>query len=172
MRAWFGPVLAAVLLMYPAVTLAQSPPREFLELEGTWLLDESAGSGRISVPIARSIVITTTPTQLSVTKDSAPVETYRFDGTEFNLVDGRRASFLIVSDMVALTTRRTRTRDGLSRTNIVTDAYAVAGDVLAIERRWSILSQPAGTVLTLGDKDSRVFRQRLLYRRVPQPTRQ
>jgi hypothetical protein len=133
-----------ILLMCPAVTLAQSPAPEFLELEGTWLLDESAGAGAISVPVARSIVITTTPTELSVTKDSAPVETYRFDGTEFDLADGGRASFLFVSDMVALTTRRTRTRDGLSRTNVVTDAYAAAGDVLTIERRWSILSLPAG----------------------------
>jgi hypothetical protein len=172
MRAWLGPVLAATILIFPAMASAQSPAREFREFAGTWILDENASSGRISIPVARTLVIATTPTQLSVIKDDAIAEVYPFDGTQTDLWDGRRANFTLVSDSVALTTRRTRTREGLSRTNVITDAYAVAGDVLTIERRWSILWQPPGTLATLGDSDPQYFRQRLVYRRTPQAAAQ
>jgi hypothetical protein len=46
------------------------PPREFQEVRGTWTLDETAGAGRIAgLPVARTIVIATTPTEISVVKD-------------------------------------------------------------------------------------------------------
>ena len=40
-------------------------PREFTELRGTWMLDERAGTGHIvGLPVARSIAISTTPTEI------------------------------------------------------------------------------------------------------------
>jgi hypothetical protein len=95
-------------------------PREFTELRGTWILDESARTG--------------------ATLD-------------------RRFSFSLVAGMLALTSKRTRG----SLTNIITDAYAVRGEVLTVERQLSVLMQPPGSLMTLSDE--RNNRQTLVYRR-------
>ena len=66
--------LGAALLGFPAMALAQAeaqPPREFPAFRGTWVLDPSAGSGHIAgLPLARRLVIATTPTEISVAKAS------------------------------------------------------------------------------------------------------
>jgi hypothetical protein len=163
-------VLAAALVVCPAVLSAQLPPRDFGEFAGPWVLDEGAGRGRLAwgLPLVRTLTIATAPTQVTVRKDGGPAEIYRVDGSETALGDGRRASLALVSEALALTTKRTRTREGQSRTNIITDAYAVAGDVLTIERRASILWEPPGTLTFLG-KDPQNSRQTLVYRRAPAP---
>jgi hypothetical protein len=143
------------------------PPREFTELRGTWMLDERAGTGHIAgLPVAHSIAISTTPTEISVMKDASVGEVYRLDGSEVAEKDAgtgatldKRLSFSLVAGMVALTSKRTRG----SFTNIITDAYAVSGDVLTIERQLSVLMQPPGSLMTLSDE--RNNRQTLVYRR-------
>ena len=84
------PRLLAILVSWPALVCAQvalappvdasqlppqaigpRPSREFPEFRGTWVLDESAGKGRIvGLPLARKLVIATTPTELSLVKDA------------------------------------------------------------------------------------------------------
>jgi len=65
----------------------------------------------------------------------------------------------LVAGMLALTSKRTRG----SLTNIITDAYAVRGEVLTVERQLSVLMQPPGSLMTLSDE--RNNRQTLVYRR-------
>ena len=71
----------------------------------------------------------------------------------------RRYSFTLVAGMLALTSRLTRG----AFTNIITDAYASAGDVLTVERQLSVLAQPPGNLVTL--EDDKNNRQTLVYRR-------
>jgi len=174
MRTWLlGSLLVVgfVLVASPRLPAQEQrpvrPPREFTELRGTWMLDESAGTGHITgLPVAHSIAISTTPTEISLVKDGAVGEVYRIDGTEVAEKDAgtgatldRRLSFSLVAGMVALTSKRTRG----TLTNIITDAYAVTGDVLTVERQLSVLMQPPGSLVTLSDE--RNNRQTLVYRR-------
>ncbi|HEY3043144.1 MAG TPA: hypothetical protein VGJ39_03915 [Vicinamibacterales bacterium] len=130
-------------------------------------MDEAAGTGRIvGLPVARTLIIATTPVEISLVKDAKDPEVYRVDGTETTLKDprtgavlDRRYRFTLVADMLALTSRLTRG----TFTNIITDAYKVAGDVLTVERQLSVLSQPPGNLVTLSDP--RNNRQTLVYRR-------
>jgi len=172
---FFGTVLFVVVVLLSSVgsRLAaqdQDPvrtPREFPELRGIWMLDEGAGTGHIvGLPVAHSIAISTTPTEISLVKDASVGEVYRFDGIEVAEKDtrtgvtlDRRLSFALVAGMVALTSKRTRG----NFTNIITDAYAVSGDVLTVERQVSVLMQPPGSLMTLSDE--RNNRQNLVYRR-------
>ena len=160
---------------WPTSTLAQAArtplpvriPREFTELRGVWRLDESAGTGHIvGLPVARTLVIATTPFEISLMKDGTNLEMYRVDGSESVAKDpgtgavlDRRYSFTLVAGMVALTSKRTRG----AFTNIITDAYAAAGDVLTIERQLSVLAQPPGNLVTLSEDGNN--RQTLVYRR-------
>ena len=154
------------------------PPREFPEFRGTWIRDEGAGSGRIAgLTVARTLVIATTPTEISVAKDGAVPEIYRFDGTEAQIRDprtgaplDRRYSFLLVADMLALTSRWTRLPGlGDSRKaaaiETITDAYRVAGDVLTVERQLSVVWQPPGSIATMQNAGNN--RQTIVYRRAP-----
>jgi hypothetical protein len=142
-------------------------PREFTELRGTWVLDERAGTGHIvGLPVARTLMITTTPFEISLVKDGKDPEMYRFDGSESAMKDPGTGAvldikqrFTLVAGMVALTSQRTR---GAFR-NIITDAYAAAGDVLTIERQLSVLAQPTGNLVTLSEESNN--RQTLVYRR-------
>ena len=160
----------AALVALPTRAWAQaesSPPREFPAFRGTWTLDESAGRGHIGgLPLARTLAIATTPTEISLVKNSSPAEVYRVDGTETNLGDGRRASLTLVAEALALTTRRTREQRGHAFTNIITDAYSVVGDVLTVERQLSVLVQPPGFLSTLSNPDNN--RQTIVYRRKTQ----
>jgi hypothetical protein len=69
--------------------------------------------------------------------------------------------FTLVAD--GFTTRRTRPANGGSFTNVITDGYSVAGDVLTVERQLSVVQQPSGMLVTLSDP--RNNRQTIVYRR-------
>lgn len=162
-------VLASLMLTVVAErALAQaenSPPRTFQDFAGTWTLDESAGDFRFAgLPVARTLVIAPTSTEIVVTKDSADPEIYRIDGTETRFAGSdRRLSFTLVAETLALTSRVTRQQRGHAFTNIITDAYAVAGDRLTIERQLSVLVQPPGNLATLSEPGNN--RQTIVYRR-------
>ena len=176
--------LWAALVVFPTSAWAQAesrPPREFPAFRGTWVLDESAGRGHIAgLPVARTLTITTTPTDISLVNDSSPAEVYRLDGIETKLGDGRRASFTLVAEALALTTRRYREDRGYGFTNVITDAWSVAGDVLTIERQLRVVVQPLawedgrtrpgpGRLATLEDPNNN--RQTFVYRRNAQAPR-
>jgi hypothetical protein len=169
--AW---LLSVGLFAFPTLARAQAegrPPRQFPEFVGTWTLDQSAGVGHIAgLPVARTVTIAITPTEISVIKDARTAEVYRIDGAESAATDlrtgavlDRRYSFTLVAGALALTSKRTRERDGLAFTNIITDAYAVSGEVLIVERQLSVLVQPPGNLATLEDPNNN--RQTLVYRR-------
>lgn len=142
-------------------------PREFTELRGTWVFDERAGAGHIAgLPIAQTLVISTTPFEIALVKDNRDPEVYPFDGREVAPKDVRtgavldkRYIFTLVAGMVALTSK---TKRG-DFTNIITDAYAASGDVLTVERQLSVLGEPPGNLLTLSDE--RNNQQTLVYHR-------
>ena len=151
------------------------PPREFVEFRGTWILDETSGKGHIAgLSVARTIVIATTPTEIAVTKDSAPPEIYRIDGTETGNKDLRTGAtlnrgyrFTLVAEALALTYRMTRGQTtGVSATNIITDAYSVSGNTLIVERQLSVLVEPPGNLVTLENPNNN--RQTIVYRRAEQ----
>jgi hypothetical protein len=167
--------LAAALI--PAVVLAQAeqrPAREFPAFRGTWTIDEPAGRGHIAgLPVARTLVITTTPTELSVTKDGNTAETYRLDGAD-KIEGDSRSNVVLVADTLAATTRRTRRDRGYAFTNVITDAYGVNGDTLTIERQLSVVVSPVAprdgrTTDGVGHlaelEDPRNNRQTIVYRR-------
>lgn len=162
--------MTVALLVSGANAAAQStrPPRDFAEFRGTWVLDESRTVGRIAaLPAAKRVVISTTPTEFTVVKDSQEPEIFRVDGSEVQLRDERTGAlldrtrrFTLVAGMVALTTAEKRPVAGGpaaaftgTRTNnmIVTDAYMVLGDELIVERQMSSLALPEGHLVMLGD---------------------
>lgn len=156
----------ALAQVQPSVPVPARSPREFPELRGAWVLDESAGTGHIvGLPVAHTLVIATTPFEVSLVKDGREVEIYKFDGTESvkdartGAVLDRRFSFTLVAGMVALTSRRTRGQF----TNIITGAYSASGDVLTVERQLSVLASPPGNLVTLSEESNN--RQTLVYRR-------
>ena len=159
--------LMLLVMGMSAFAAAQSPPREFAEFRGTWILDESKGSGQISgLGVARKIVIETAPLQIVVTKDAESPEVYRFDGSETQAKDlktgtplNRSYRFTLVSETLALTTK---VRRGENST-IITDAYSVAGGVLRVERQLSVLVENPGYLSTLSDPANN--RQTIVYRR-------
>ena len=181
-RTFLG-FLGAALIGFPAMALAQAeaqPPREFPAFRGTWVLDQSAGTGHIAgLPLARTLVIATTPTEISVAKDAWAAEVYRVDGSETSVRGDLRGSMLLVADALALTTRNVRCcQRGYAFTNVITDAYSVAGDTLTVERQLSVVVQPAGVkegradpgpgrLATLQDPNNN--RQTIVYRRAVQP---
>ena len=67
--------------------------------------------------------------------------------------------------MLALTIRKPPL-PGRQTAIVMTDAYAVAGDVLTVERQRSVLQQPPGSFVTLEDPLN--GRQTVVYRRAPQ----
>ena len=170
--------LALALIALAAAPSAQQPPRLFEEFRGAWRLDDAAGRGRIAgLPVARTLVIGTTPTEISVSKDGA-AESYAVHGREVPLVDPRTGAelqrsfrFTLVAGALALTSTFKRPGNGgpvpdmpFRLTNVVTDAYSVTGDTLTIERQLSVLREPPGELVTLADP--RNNRQTLVYRRV------
>jgi hypothetical protein len=128
-------------LIFASAQAESAPPREFSEFRGTWVLDESAGRGHIGgLPLAHTLTITTTPEALTLTKDGGD-DVYRLDGAEVTLGDTVKRVTL-VAEALAVTTRRTRHQRGYAFTNIITDAYAVSGDVLTVERQLAVAVQP------------------------------
>ena len=164
--------------------------RNFSEFRGTWVLDEKATEGiryakrrtgeqipfdAIGMEIARRIVIAGTDAQIDLTKDDRLPEPYGFDGLERQAKDPRsggllepRYSFALVAGAMALTSRATNCCDADQRssTQIITDAYSLAGfDVLKVERQFSILREPPGSLMTLSRL--RGLPYTITYRRTP-----
>lgn len=175
-RSTLHTVVCAILIAIPASAAAQAPdrpPRVFTQFDGTWVLDPSAPNSHIrpNAFVARTINILTTPTQVVVMKDSAPGDVYRFDNVQPALPSGAVASFryslTLVADMLALTETRSSSRDGRSFTNIATEAFAVAGDVLTVERQLSVLVEPPGNLVAFDDPGN--YRQTFVYRRASTP---
>ena len=142
-------VVVAALLIVPTQAWAQAenrPAREFPEFRGSWMLDQNAGKGHVALPLARTLLIETTSTEISLVKDSEPAEVYRLDGSETSVRRGVLGSLTLVADAVALTTRNFRCCSrGYAFTNVITDAYSVSGDTLTLERQLSVVVQPAET---------------------------
>ena len=164
------------LAMLTAALLAQAeiaPAREFKEFRGTWVRDDAAGRGRIGgLPVAQTLTIATTATELTLTKDGGD-DVYRLDGQDTILGDTVKRVTL-VAGALAVTTRRTRHQRGYAFTNIVTDAYSVSGDVLTVERQLSVAVQPdpdqsgiekSGHLVELSEPGNN--RQTIVYRRKP-----
>lgn len=180
------PIAVALVFVAWSAAAAQDSdrPREFPEFRATWMLDEKATEGlralinRVGETIlyeptgmtaARTLVIATTPTEISVTKDgAAPPEVYRFDGREWHVRDPRtdapldtRYRFTLVGDTLALTA--TLPDQGVAR--IITDAYSLKEwDVLVVQRTLSYAAEE-GHLRTLAGQ--RNYPQTLIYRRQP-----
>ena len=162
-------------------------PREFTQFRGTWLLDDTGPEdirqrvdrlGRpvtfdgLGLPLARQLVIETTGTAITVTKDAGLPEVYRFDGAETQTKDPRtgaplahRYSFTLVAQTLALTSKITRCCDvgGGASTEIITDAYSLAEwNVLRMERQLSYL-RPEGFLRDLSG--ARNNKQTIFYKR-------
>jgi hypothetical protein len=186
-RALLILVSMAVLAGPRAWAQDSDAPREFTELRGTWILDEAATEGLrrmlsrtgesrvfdgLGFPVAQTLVIATTPTEMSVTKDSGLPEVYRFDGTETQVRDPRtgaplaeRYRFTLVAELLALTLMRPRA----DMTEILTDAYSLTEwTVLRVERQLSYLGSE-GHLRTLSGR--RNDTQSIVYRRQPAPGR-
>lgn len=174
--------MTVALLVSGANAAAQSTrlPRDFAEFRGTWLLDPDRSVGRIAaLPAAKQVVISTTPAEFTVTKDSGEPETYRIDGSEVQPRDERTGvlldltrRFTLVAGMVALTTTERRPVAGgpaaaftgtRTITTIITDAYMVLGDELTVERQMSGLALPEGHLVTLADPGNNAMT--MVYRR-------
>jgi hypothetical protein len=164
--------------------------RTFSEFRGTWVLDEKATEGiryakrrtgeqipydTIGMEIARRIVITGSDADIVLAKDDRLPEPYGFDGAERQSKDTKsgalldpRYSFALVAGAIALTSRTKSCcdADGRSSTEIITDAYRLAGfDVLMVERQFSILREPPGSLMTLSRL--RALPYTITYRRAP-----
>jgi hypothetical protein len=163
-----------------------SQPRTFPEFVGTWLLDETASTGKLKMPVPRTLSIATSPEAITVTKvlrlepelpgregrrtltENPPAEVYRFDGTDTIVAAPRiehRYSFRLVADALALTVRDVPT-SGPGNTALVTDAYSVTGDVLTLRRQLSAILMPAGHIATMQEPANRVSHT-YVYRRAP-----
>ena len=156
------PVLCVCLVATVHAAGAQvesKPVRTFPEVVGTWILDEGASTGPLTLTprIPLQMTIATTPAEISVTKrlrldprddpsrvsDSPPTEVYRFDGTETAGTDVTMAAgeawrrFTLVADMLALTTRQVGRDKAFT---MHTDALAIQGDVLTLHRQLSSIN--------------------------------
>ena len=156
------PLLCVCLAATVHVAWAQvepKPVRTFSEFVGTWILDEAASTGPLTLTprIPLRMTIATTPTEISVTKrlrldprdaasrvsDSPPTEVYRFDGTEAKGTDVTMAAgeawrrFTLVADMLALTTKQVGYDKAFT---MHTDALAIQGDVLTLHRQLSSIN--------------------------------
>ena len=179
-------LLLVAALAAPVAVAAQNnlPPRTFSQFAGTWVLDEAASTGRLNITprIPLRMTIDATPLAVTVTKsprlrpgDRAPAapaaEVYRLDGMETRVMDAatgvaldRSYRFTLVADMLALTIKEGRHGEDGPFT-LVTDAYAVDGDVLTVHRQLSSIS-PSRTVYTMVDPANN-FRHTFVYRRAP-----
>jgi len=156
------PLLSVCLAVTVHVAGAQvepKPVRTFAEFVGTWILDEAASTGPLTLTprIPLRMTIATTPNEISVTKrlrldprdaasrvsDSPPTEVYRFDGTETKGTDVTMAAgeawrrFTLVADMLALTTKQVGHDKAFT---MHTDALAIEGDVLTLHRQLSSIN--------------------------------
>ena len=84
---------------------------------------------------------------------------------------------MLVGDSIALTTKRTRQQTAPSRergpfTNVIPDVYSVAGDVLTLKRKLSVV-RPDGTLADIpNSRQTIVYRKNSQARLEPAPPRQ
>lgn len=174
---------AAALVAFASLegASAQRPPnvpRTFPRFAGTWVLDEQASTGTITMAprIPRTLTITATPETLTLTErlrlrpgdniSELQVRTVRFDGTPAvrdrdSRVYQYQDTFLLVADMLVVSTRSTRENQGMF--DLATDAFAVDGDVLTLYRQLSHVDPP-GRIATMGFEPNN-FKHTFIYRR-------
>jgi len=163
--------LSSWFLLIAKAQAEVAPAREFKEFRGTWIRDDAAGRGRISgLPLARTITIETTATELTLTRDGGS-DVYRLDQRDTQIAD-TTTRVTLVAGALAITSMRTRRQRGYAFTNIITDAYSVNGDVLTVERQLSVAVEPEpeksgapteGHLVELSDPGNN--RQTIIYRR-------
>lgn len=174
-------VFWAISFALPAVGMAQAdgPARTFPEFVGTWVLDETASTGRLEITprIPRRLTIATTARTVTITAqprlrpgDRAaampPTEIYRIDGSETTTVDERtgaaldlRRRFTLVADMLVFTV----TQGNGNGSTGVTDAYSVADDVLTLHRQLTSVTR-SGELRVMQDPRNN-SRHTYIYRR-------
>ena len=169
-------LLLAAMAMAGVTPLAQDSdtPQQFGEFRGTWRHDAAASdrTAQLSRRVASTIVIATSPTAITLTKDDGLPEVYPFDGSETQTRDPRtgaplepRYSFRLVAGAVALTWK-VSSGSPLTEllTNIVADAYRLTDfDTLTVERQMSVLVEPPGSLRVLGGLLNQT--ETLVYRR-------
>jgi hypothetical protein len=156
-------LVLGALALAAATPLAQDSetPQQFGELRGTWQYDAATSdrTAQLSRRVANTIVITTSPTAITLTKDAGLPEVYPFDGSETQIRDPRtgaaldpRYSFRLVSGAIALTWKASSGSPLSQRqTTIVADAYRLKDfDTLTVERQLSVLVEPPGALQMLG----------------------
>ena len=189
-------LLAAALLGVAGPALAQSERvRTFPQFVGTWLLDRSASTGRITPGIPVTLTIATTFTEIIVTKvldlppeqpgregkrlatNNPPPEVYRLNGAPLLRHQGAYEysyTFMLVADMLALTEKTVhwvRRDDPLMSEReaftMVTDAYAADGDILTVHRQHTSVNG-SGQIRQMQTPAGNL-RQTYVYRRAPVP---
>src|SRR5262245_13496273 len=103
-RFRFSLISLVLVAALPVLSWSQSnephPSRTFPEFVGTWVIDDGASTGRLKMPVPRTLSIATSPEAVTVTKvlrlepelpgregkrtltETPPAEVYRFDGTD------------------------------------------------------------------------------------------
>ena len=182
------------------ITVDKQPPRTFPEFAGTWLpvrdgltptpITRGIGadpltcttspacrpvpgfdpSAPLMVPPEPKLVITTTPTQITLARTPAVgaygPDVYRFDGAPTNVQNGQGTLTLAAGSLI-LTKRSTRVL-GYESTIVTTDMLSVSGDVLTIERQHFRIVKPLDgdkvghIAATIEGGDARV---KMVYRR-------
>lgn len=161
---------------------AQAPPRiprTFPQFAGSWVLDEQASTGTLTMAprIPRTLTITATPEVLTLTErlrlrpgdniNELQVRAVRFDGTPAvrdrdSQVYEYQDTFLLVADMLVVSTKSIRRRDR-NVFDLATDAFSVEGDVLTMHRQLSHV-EPPGHIATMGFAPNN-FKHTYVYRR-------
>ena len=181
-------LLALGMLMAPgagALAQVERPVRLFPQFVGTWVLDEAASTGRLTMAprVPLTLTIATTPLELTLTRrlrlqaadripDTPAPEVYRLDGSETWIKDSRTGAtidrslrFTLAADMLALTIRDAPRAGGRAFTQ-VTDALALDGDVLLLHRQLTSMTD-AGAILVMQEPTNN-FKHTYVYRRQPE----
>lgn len=161
-------VTGRLTLVVAALALASGAPlaqdresaQEFAELRGTWRYDEASSSRElVGFRVASTVVIATSPTAITLTKDGGLPEVYRLDGSETQTRDPAsnapldpRYSFRLVAGALALISKTSYgSLPGQRTTNIVADAYRLMdADTLTVARQLSVLAEPPGALRLQG----------------------
>jgi hypothetical protein len=160
-----GAVLAfaGLLMLTQSATSAQQNQgnpsnrvEDFSALAGRWQADPPFKEAEGPRPrFVNTLVIGVTAQEITIDRGYSPTERYRLDGTPTDLSDNRTTSVVLVSDGVALTTRRAR---NLTAT-IHTDVYRVEGDALTMDSRRSQTQADGSLVQMQGTRVSIVYRR-------------
>jgi hypothetical protein len=201
-RPMLALLLAVALLVGPSFAFGQQttnqlPPRTFPEFAGTWVRDDTLSDvtepawqppvprpgvsvpgfdpdAQPAVPPEPKLVITTTPTRLTLVRTPAAPngpDVYRFDGEPTNARNGQ-GTLTAVGGSLVLVLKRTRQVGSYESITVTTDVLSVSGDVLTIERQYSRIVRPldgdkVGHIVATDGDDKRV---KTVYRRQAAPT--